>query len=155
MVASSSLPVVLSGWVSHLLYTPTSNIELLPDLCGGVDSFNVTGRNLNMSGHVMDGPVSVITVHLDCSSRSCVAGESSVASDGFGLVCITCDPGSYNLDANSSCKSCPTGGICDGGTSLAADIGYWYYDREFYQCEDGLCCTAVCNVCTPPFAVYV
>lgn len=39
--------------------------------------------------------------------------------------CVSCQEGTYNLQANSQCLPCPVGAICKGGDSLTADLGYW------------------------------
>lgn len=73
-----------------------------------------------------------------------------------------CQEGTFNLEVNSKCKECPIGAVCSGGTSLAADIGYWQlqvglpytpepslidydvvtYQPKFYRCRSApyACC---------------
>lgn len=119
---------------------PSSDLNVLPKLCNGVDVFKVFARSIRPKTPVNDSAVTTVTLSLRCDSVVCGVGEQ-VSTTGSGQrVCLTCNPGLYNLEVNSSCKTCPAGGLCVGGSTILATPGYWLHDLAFYKCAEGRCC---------------
>ena len=168
-LSSVTLPFMypLAGTSLPLRYTPTTNGSLFMYLCNGVDSFTVIARNINGGdGQPLDSNNTRITLKLSCERALCSPGQSlrtsstgsqrpGDASDseppigpdrsGQGGVCIRCAAGTYNLDANSTCKPCPAGGVCPGGETLLARKDFWFYKpvEAFFKCGAGRCCQNV------------
>lgn len=126
----------------------------MPLLCNGEDSFLASGRNLNLTAPHGDGPVTNITLEFDCAIIVCGAGQRIARLSSGSPVCITCPSGTYNADVNSTCKPCPPGGACTGGSSLAAQAGYFYFEQSFYKCKDQRCCVTVRGLLAVPFICY-
>ena len=76
--------------------------------------------------------------YLSVSFRKCIAGEQIETT-----ACTLCPDGKYLLAAATSCKSCPTGATCSGGSSMVVKNGYWRssIDSEVvYSCEYSAAC---------------
>lgn len=59
------------------------------------------------------------------------------AQSGEGDICVVCQYGSYNLDGKT-CKSCPKGATCPGGSSVQSKPNWWRSSNstfQFYQCK--------------------
>jgi hypothetical protein len=54
------------------------------------------------------------------SMRTCLIGEAQINN-----YCEVCPYGKYNLEAGSTCETCPTGAICYGNYTLVPEAGYW------------------------------
>jgi hypothetical protein len=143
VVTPDMLPFTVFGNTVTVTYVPTSNLTLRPLLCDGVDSFNVTGRNLASDSVVRESNTTTIRLRIGCESIVCGAGQQAATSSLSKSVCISCGTGSYNLDVDGVCKPCPNGAICDGGSSLAAQAGYWFHKDSFFKCPSGRCCVDV------------
>jgi len=61
-----------------------------------------------------------LPVHV--STRGCYIGEYNIKN----LLCGLCGEGSFTLDTNMDCQTCPTHGNCTGGAGLAPVEGYWH-----------------------------
>ena len=129
-----------------ILFTPTSEPSLLPLLCNGRATFNATARNLNMPLGTGDGNSTQILLLLTCNTLVCASGQQTAVSASGQPVCISCAAGTYNLMLNSTCKSCPVGAVCSGGSHLAVTAGYWYHDQQMYTCPAERCCPSVCLI---------
>jgi hypothetical protein len=143
VVTEATLPFVAFGNSVTVTYVPTTNLTLRPLLCDGVDGFNVTARNLAVDSAVRESSMRTIRLNVGCAAIVCAAGQQAATSSLSKSVCISCGPGSYNLDVNSDCKPCPSGAICVGGSSLAAQAGFWFHKDSFFKCPAGRCCTDV------------
>lgn len=141
IISDASLPWTINGSAIYLAYFPANSTDLLPQLCNGVDSFNVIPRNPDAPTN-RNSPVSVVHLQLDCNVRVCSSGEQLVLTPSQKL-CVPCSKGWYNQHAGSVCKQCPAGGVCEGGSHLAAQVGYWQWDDSFYKCNDNACCSKV------------
>ncbi|KAI9149836.1 hypothetical protein H9P43_010015 [Blastocladiella emersonii ATCC 22665] len=62
------------------------------------------------------------------------------------FVCSRCTTGTFNLVTNGTCRACPAGAICPGGSELLVEKGYWYDSSSaptsplFFPCANGNCC---------------
>ena len=64
--------------------------------------------------------------------RECGNGEHIQSK-----ACVVCAAGKYTIEASDSCISCPSGGTCNGGSSIVVDNGYWrssLYSDVVYEC---------------------
>lgn len=141
----SDLPLTINGSSTAILFTPTTDMNRLPLLCNAMDSFRAVGRNLNSPIPDGDGPTVNVTLFIGCQSLVCPAGQQVAVSSSSSLLCVTCSPGFYNLEVNSTCKACPSGGYCSGGASLSALADKWFFasEQQFYSCNLGRCCPKV------------
>ncbi|KAI9346435.1 hypothetical protein DFJ73DRAFT_837931 [Zopfochytrium polystomum] len=98
------------------------------------------------------------------SVESCPAGTGLYQTNGGISVCLSCEPGFFNLLDNNtdSCIICPEGGVCPGGATLNVKSGKWrspnatsaipdFYDCPFQSCCEGGNCT-VDHLCEDGFA---
>ena len=104
--------------------------------------------------------VSAATV---ATCQQCAPGYYSVAA---GLtVCQPCDPGTYSttpaLVSQSQCATCPMGGICSGGASLAycvsGTVGYgtgFSLQSQCSACTSGYYCPGGAVITTCPLGSY-
>eukprot|EP00741_Cyanophora_paradoxa_P002752 tig00000629_g2672.t1 len=84
------------------------------------------------------------TVQLEV--RPCVAGFSPVVSP-TSFRCIPCAAGSYGLEADSECRSCPAGASCPGKKVILVEEGFWLEPASLararpalFRCPRGYCC---------------
>jgi len=63
------------------------------------------------------------TVAVDLTFRSCKLGESLQ-----GIVCYVCPEGTYSLDPDLPCQTCPQHATCLGNWTILPDAGYWRVD---------------------------
>jgi len=59
------------------------------------------------------------------------------AEAGIGDICLECRYGTYNVDG-ATCKSCPEGATCPGGSLLLSDANWWRSSNisvNFYECR--------------------
>jgi hypothetical protein len=141
LLTEAKLPFIsASNHSMTVTYQPTTQLDLLPLLCNGADSFNVSAHVASDSR--LSSPITTITLQLGCDKLVCGRGQQlvSAGSTGASKVCVDCQPGSYNLHINSTCKPCPVGGVCFGGPTLSASSGYWYSNATFYKCGEYRCC---------------
>eukprot|EP01113_Clastostelium_recurvatum_P034610 TRINITY_DN4715_c0_g1_i2.p1 TRINITY_DN4715_c0_g1~~TRINITY_DN4715_c0_g1_i2.p1 ORF type:complete len:1762 (+),score=339.09 TRINITY_DN4715_c0_g1_i2:247-5286(+) len=55
---------------------------------------------------------------------SCTHCRDKSSPNENSTVC-ECVPGYFSYESGGTCMTCPNGGICEGGTSLAARPGFW------------------------------
>lgn len=77
----------------------------------------------------------------------CPAGTQKYRKPETAIeICVPCSKDYFNLLPNSDCKPCPTGGECDGGSSVKVKQNYWYdeasglLEPEFHMCYNRKCC---------------
>ena len=131
-----------------LYFTPTTNGSLYSALCNGVDRFTVAVRTTNDAAHsVITSNATNITLQLNCEEALCSAGQQRLVESLGASVCVKCPANEYNLDANSTCKPCPSNGECPGGDQLLISANHWFVSYQgnnlFYKCVEGRCCPQV------------
>jgi predicted outer membrane repeat protein len=87
--------------------------------------FRVTTTGVDILQKVLSGDVTPYypTVTVDIKFRECIMGESLQGTD-----CYLCPSGTYSLDPNESCNSCPSHVTCYGNFTMAPNPGYWRPD---------------------------
>jgi len=63
------------------------------------------------------------TVAIDLTFRPCQIGESLQ-----GIACYVCPEGTYSLDPDLPCSTCPIHATCLGNWTMVPDPGYWRAD---------------------------
>jgi hypothetical protein len=178
-VIKDLLPLTRIGQSIPLQLVPTSKLETMPKLCGYIDEFQVVAFNPDATVDAASPPIT-IRLHFQCDLPVCAAGEEAIhlqtghvrclfatlsTSDTghplvlflpflglrFAQACVACGKGSYNTVINGTCLPCPFGGVCEGGSHIAAKTGYWELNRVFYPCDNALTCCpkGPCNATDP------
>ena len=78
-------------------------------------------------------------LRINVTLRKCVKGEKLE----LGIACRLCERHTYNLRAGAECLACPTGAICEGGSSISAASGYWRAEPDsdtFFACPNPDAC---------------
>ena len=78
-------------------------------------------------------------IHIEASLRKCIIGEVEESE----LKCTECANNTYNLKAGETCKKCPTGAVCYGGSKIVSASGYWRYSKTsdtFFGCPNPSAC---------------
>ena len=141
------LPFTVACPTLWLLYTPTSNISVLPRLCNAADRISVVARNSMLAPQFANSTSLNLTFQLDCTLVVCDAGQERLVAASANAVCVPCKATTYNPYINASCETCPDGAICAGGASISSVRGYWQLENEFYRCSDSdRCCPMVRSV---------
>ena len=65
-------------------------------------------------------------VLIQLSFRNCTIGEAQQ-----GIKCYVCPGGTYSLDPQQPCKTCPINAICLGNWTMVPTPGYWRPDPTF------------------------
>lgn len=77
-------------------------------------------------------------VAVDLTFRSCQIGETLQ-----GIACYVCPEGTYSLDPNLPCNTCPMHATCLGNWTMVPDSGYWRADpisAHFFPCPNPDAC---------------
>ena len=83
------------------------------------------------------------TVQIKVNFRNCTYGEQN-SSD----TCIVCPSLKYLIEPEDTCKICPTGALCSGGSSILPLPGYWRvnnYSEVVYACPVSSACLGSLN----------
>lgn len=82
----------------------------------------------------------------------CAVGEGRVSD----TLCVPCIEGTYSLDTSGTCKECPRGAVCTGGSHIGAARDFWQNPddlTDLYRCDPDVCCISsplgYCNLDTP------
>lgn len=97
-----------------------------------------TSVGLKASSAAIDLNTVESSIIVPIQLRLCLPGESNV-----GNTCVVCAPGTYSLDPNNPCDSCPSGAICYGGNLIVPQAGYWRSSRDsdkFIECLFSYAC---------------
>ena len=95
--------------------------------------------SLIINGNFISTGNQLLSLTISINLRNCTIGEALIKNN----TCDPCATGTYNLEANSACKRCPTGGICYGRADIVAAAGYWRTGQDsdiFYACPNSAAC---------------
>lgn len=60
-------------------------------------------------------------LYINATFRDCVEGE--LLQDSMCKICV---PGTYTFEAGAkTCETCVNNAICNGGTNLSINTGFW------------------------------
>ena len=83
------------------------------------------------------------TILININLRECIYGEK-ISSE----ACTICPEGTFLINPDVQCLSCPNGGNCTGGNNIMVQAGYWRssnMSKIMYPCPISLACLGSIN----------
>ena len=117
LLEKGPLPVGQRGmWSAPYFDAGAGNIDMITY---SVPVADAAGDFLCIATIDIDMKDVMCTSENNCTDFKCAAGFEARVDDSKNAVCVPCGSGSYNTEEGSTCKACPVGGYCPGGSTIA------------------------------------